>query len=267
MAGVAALSREPHELASDLDLCASSRAGCQSAFSTLAVRYQRPLRAFCARLVGNDQAEDVVQQSLVSAWVALADRQVEVDQPKAWLYRIARNQAMDWLRSAGSAWGELDPNWQAPDTTEHAVESRDRLGRLSAGMKDLPARQREALVMHAMAGHSYGDIAAVMDTNVPAVSQLINRARTRLRAAIAALLPPPLIARFHARAARASSPGPVGRAAVLVSVASACAIGSVVTNGPPSNHPRASTPSAPAASSASAASVAAAASRHSVKPQ
>src|SRR2546423_1335191 len=182
MAGVPALSREPHELASDLDLCASSRAGCQAAFSALAARYQRPLRTFCARLVGNDQAEDVVQQSLVSAWVALSDRQVEVEQPKAGLYRIARNQAMDWLRCAGSAWGQLDPNWQAPDTTEHAVESRDRLGRLSAGMKDLPARQREALVMHAMAGRSYGDIAAVMDTNIPAVSQLINRARTRLRA-------------------------------------------------------------------------------------
>src|SRR2546423_2217600 len=119
MAGVPALSREPHELASDLDLCASSRAGCQSAFSTLAARYQRPLRAFCARLVGNDQAEDVVQQSLVSAWVALSDRQVEVEPPKAWPYRIPRNPAMDWLRPAGSPLGGLAPNWPATDTAQH----------------------------------------------------------------------------------------------------------------------------------------------------
>jgi RNA polymerase sigma-70 factor (ECF subfamily) len=206
---------ERRDAASDLELCAFCRAGSSTAFSQLAERYQAPLHAYCARLVGRDHAEDVVQQSLVKAWLALSNESVEVGNPKGWLYRIVHNQAMDHVRTSRTRWEELDPDWEADDSTERTFELRDRLGRVSVAISELPGRQREALLMHTVDGHPYRDIALAMDTNIPAVSQLITRARARLREIPAVLLPSSALLRLNRAVAKGSSLSPAAKASVL----------------------------------------------------
>jgi RNA polymerase sigma factor (sigma-70 family) len=200
------------------------------AFSKLAMRHRAPLLAYCTRLVGPDHAEDVLQQTMLKAWLALEQQSVDVTNPRAWLYRIAHNQAMDHLRRAGAPWDELDCEWESPESTERAVEAQERLGRVSEGIRGLPIRQREALVMHSLRGDSYADIAVKMDTNVPSVSQLITRARARLRE-IPAVVPAWLVVRRLTGAARRATAGLSGStkaAVVAVTVATGAAVPLVV---------------------------------------
>jgi RNA polymerase sigma factor (sigma-70 family) len=190
-----------------------------AAFAKLAARHRGPLLAYCARLVGQDHAEDVLQQTMLKAWLAIEKQGVDVESPRAWLFRIAHNQAMDHLRKAGTPWDELDCEWESPESTERAYEALDRLGRVSDGIKGLPVRQRDALLMHSLSGDSYADIATKMNTNVPVISQLITRARARLRE-IPAVLPPLLLLRRLTGAARRATAGlsTTTKAAVVASV-------------------------------------------------
>src|SRR3954454_11075881 len=174
-------------------------------------RYEAELLAYAARLVGADDAADVVQQAFVKAWSAIAEGHEEIDNPRAWLYRVVRNGALDQLRRARGGWNELDTELPAPGSTEHTFEGIERLGRVSFAVAGLPDRQRRALVMHALDGRSYSDVAVAMGTDVPVVSQLIARARARLRE-LAVAVSPPLV-----RAARCL--GSLGGSAKLAVVA------------------------------------------------
>lgn len=215
------------------------------AFSKLAMRHRAPLLAYCTRLVGPDHAEDVLQQTMLKAWLALEQQSVDVTNPRAWLYRIAHNQAMDHLRRSGAPWDELDCEWESPESTERAFEAQERLGRVSDGIRELPVRQREALVMHSFRGDSYADIAVKLDTNVPSVSQLIMRARARLRE-IPAVLPLWLVVRRVTGAARRASAGLSGgtkAAVVAVTVATGAAVPLVAER----DRPQAPGPAGPSA--------------------
>ena len=170
-----------------------------AAFAKLAGRAPRPpARLLHARLVGQDHAEDVLQQTMLKAWLAIEKQGVDVESPRAWLFRIAHNQAMDHLRKAGTPWDQARlRELESPESTERAYEALDRLGRVSDGIKGLPVRQRDALLMHSLSGDSYADIATKMNTNVPVISQLITRA--------------PAPARDPRRAAPPSPPAPPDR--------------------------------------------------------
>ncbi len=86
---------------SDRRLAELSRTGDERAFETLVRRHRHALHVYAARLLGADaRAEDALQHALMSAWVALRDRGVEVAHPRAWLYGIVHNSAVTLLRRA-----------------------------------------------------------------------------------------------------------------------------------------------------------------------
>jgi RNA polymerase sigma-70 factor, ECF subfamily len=75
--------------------------GDEDAFRELTDRYRRELQFHCYRILGSMQdAEDALQETMVSAWRGLA-RFEERSPLRAWLYRIATNRCMDALRDAG----------------------------------------------------------------------------------------------------------------------------------------------------------------------
>ncbi|TMD00310.1 MAG: RNA polymerase sigma factor [Chloroflexi bacterium] len=97
---------------SDQRLLALARGGHERAFEALVLRYRRPLLRFCRRRMrlSHARAEDVVQQSLLKAWMALAAG-TEVRDFKPWLYSIVRNTAFNAVRGqadgGGAARGDL----------------------------------------------------------------------------------------------------------------------------------------------------------------
>ncbi len=93
---------------SDARLIELAREGHERAFEALVHRYRRQLLAYCRRLSPTEAgAEDVLQQALLQAWVAIG-REAEVRDVRAWLYRIVHNVAISHLRRPGGELVELD---------------------------------------------------------------------------------------------------------------------------------------------------------------
>jgi RNA polymerase sigma-70 factor, ECF subfamily len=143
------------------------------------------LRRFAARQLGENAglAEDVVQEALLSAHRAIAAGTCP-EHPRAWLFAIVRNAAVDAVRATRPA-GTLDEHdhGTADELVPAAVEQGEWIDWLMGAIGELPARQREALVGHTIEGRSYREIAARQQTTVSAVKSLIGRARRALSSA------------------------------------------------------------------------------------
>ncbi|HEY4426840.1 MAG TPA: sigma-70 family RNA polymerase sigma factor [Solirubrobacteraceae bacterium] len=227
---------------SDQRLLELARRGHERAFEALVHRYRRPLLRYCARMgLADGVAEEVLQQSLLRAWLALG-RRVEVREPRPWLYRIVHNTAVNALRSAEH---RFQPAEEAAPHAGAAVESelerRIALRDALSGVAALPHMQRQAIVLSALGGHSHEEVATVLGVSDGAVRGLLHRARTTLRGAAAALTPQPLIS--WACGTGAATPtaerlaelspqlGGAGMAAVLAKGAAVALTGAVVVAG------------------------------------
>jgi RNA polymerase sigma factor (sigma-70 family) len=233
----------------DQALLALVRHGDERAFEALVLRYRRSLRSYCTRLgVPAQGTEDVVQQALLEAWLALRGG-AQVHAFKAWLYRIAHNIALDAIRETSRAEAlACSEAAQAvgPRSPTHEPGLHEALTAVAA----LPLLQREAIVRTALAGESHEQVGHYLGLTAGAVRGLIYRGRTTLRSALAALLPPwlpRLIASrgsssgglresFYGLATNASTAGSAG-ALVKAGVMAAVAATAITTTLPePASH-------------------------------
>src|SRR4051794_14712251 len=180
-----------------------TRDGNERAFEAIVQRYSRPLLRYCSRILPAARAEDAVQQAFLSAHRAIHAGDAELNL-RPWLYRIAHNAALNLLRQTGFDYEEMSEEIDGVETPPQAFERGERLKNVVAAVRDLPERQRDAIVLQAMEGRSYEEIAAELGVSDGAVRQLLNRARNTLREAAAALTPSGLLARI------ASSGGEAG---------------------------------------------------------
>ena len=87
----------------DRALAARAGHGDQQAFAELYDRHAAGLLAFASQYVGDRAAaEDVVQQTFLAAYRTLRDG-TELEHPRAWLYHVARNNALTTIRDRGPA--------------------------------------------------------------------------------------------------------------------------------------------------------------------
>src|SRR4051794_27393569 len=164
-------------------------------------RYRDRLVSYVRRMSAGADAEDVVQDVLTRAFLALrAD-----DRPMAlrpWLYRVAHNRCLDVLRKPVPVpTDEVDLGATATTLGEQ-VAGRERLRQIVADIQDLPDQQRSALIIRELEGLSYEELAEALETTVPAIKSLLVRARMNLaraaeqrsqaeQASLARLLPRP----------------------------------------------------------------------------
>lgn len=173
----------------DGDLAGRSAAGDDEAFAEIMHRHrQRVYRLILANVADPDEALDLVQETFVSAHGAL--RRFDPARPMpAWLARIALNKCRDWgrRRAVRRLFGISTPLEEIADL--HAderplpdAEAADRaeIARLSRAIAQLPASQREPLVLCAVEGLSQADAATVLSISEKAVETRIRRARARL---------------------------------------------------------------------------------------
>ena len=168
----------------DSALVAAARAGDRDAFAALIERHYARTHALAAALVG-DEAEDVVQEAVLQAFLGL-DTLREPARFGAWLYRIAANLARMRLRRLTlqeTVRKSLRP------TDGDGAERAETAALVREALAMLPNAQREAVLMHDVAGYSAGEIAERLGGSSGAVRVRLHRARRELRSRLAALRP------------------------------------------------------------------------------
>jgi RNA polymerase sigma-70 factor (ECF subfamily) len=139
------------------------------------------LHRYCARMTGSViDGEDVVQEALMKAIEALP--RLSVEHPEAWLFRIAHNAALDFLRRRArhdAVRSDQDPELVADPAA--TIDARYSAAASLRTFMRLPAAQRSCVILMDVLGYSVQEISAVMDASIPAVKASLHRGRTRLR--------------------------------------------------------------------------------------
>ncbi len=157
------------------DLIADAREQFLSMVNTI-----RPeLHRYCARLTGSViEGEDIVQDTLAKGFYALSLR-AEVPLLRPWLFRIAHNTAIDFLKSHGrkcmDAHAEIEQIAGFDDKPDPVIV-RAALARFLA----LPVSQRSAVILKDVLGHSLEETAETMGSTVMAVKAALVRGRGKL---------------------------------------------------------------------------------------
>ncbi|MEJ2088460.1 MAG: sigma-70 family RNA polymerase sigma factor, partial [Gammaproteobacteria bacterium] len=140
---------------------------------------RRDLFAYCRRLTDNLwDAEDLAQDTLMRAFSQLGVTYPEVDNPKAYLLRIASNVWIDRQRRE-SRRGELEALVAADPMHEPDRTALRDAGRTLA--ERLPPRERAAIVLKDLFGMTNSEVAHLLATTEGAVKSALHRARDRLR--------------------------------------------------------------------------------------
>jgi RNA polymerase sigma factor (sigma-70 family) len=171
----------PSRLLSDSRLTRRATKGDRRAFEAIYQRYHQELYRFCLAMVGNPQdAQDALQNTMVKVLRALPgeERHIEL---KPWLYRIARNEAIETVRKRRDSAELESEHTPSPLQIAETAEARERLRRLIADLEELPERQRGALVMRELAGLGFEQIAAAFETSPAVARQTVYEARLSLR--------------------------------------------------------------------------------------
>jgi RNA polymerase sigma-70 factor (ECF subfamily) len=182
------------ETTSDVELMLKVKRGDREAFGLLVHRYRKPLINFIYRFTTNPgESEDLAQEVFVRAYQSAAKYE-----PKAafstWLYRIATNVALNYLRDhkpqlsrsldsgleseESAQWLELRDKRALAD--ERLME-RERELQIRRALASLPENQRLAVVLTKYQDLSLRDAGVILNCSETAVKSLIFRAYTTLR--------------------------------------------------------------------------------------
>jgi RNA polymerase sigma factor (sigma-70 family) len=167
-------------MSSDERLAQRAAAGDQAAFEQIYVRYHQDLYRFCLAMVGNPpDAQDALQNTMIKVLRSLPGekRQIKL---KPWLYRIARNEAVEILRRRRES-TELEPEQMPVAALTETAETRERLRTLLADLEQLPERQRAALVMRELSGLDFDQIGTAFGSSAAVARQTLYEARLSLR--------------------------------------------------------------------------------------
>ena len=148
----------------------------------LLVAMRPRLHRYCARMVGSViDGEDVLQDALTKAMEAHSTAG-SIGNPEGWLFRIAHNTALDFLRRRNrqEALRSVEEVDMIVDQLD-AVESRQIAATSLRTFMRLPVAQRSSVILMDVLGCSLKEICAVMDCSLPAVKAALHRGRTQLR--------------------------------------------------------------------------------------
>ena len=153
------------------------------------------VRFFAARLRSMAAAEDLVQDLYVR--VASLDAAERVENPSAYLYRLASNLMLDRLRSDRRS-GARDASWLQGQrlelggesvadqpTAEQSVAARQRLAQVARAIADLPPKTRRAFELHKLEGLTQEETARALGVSRKTVEKQISAALQRLVATLA----------------------------------------------------------------------------------
>ena len=197
--GVIAARDRPSNLtgASDQEVVACAKQGDEAAYRELLRRYERPVFALLYRMVRDRAlAEDLAQDTFVKILNGIRSYRPEF-KFSSWVFKIANNAAIDHLRRRGidtiSLHGAPDAitperiaatSLDLPDRGEtplEELEARELGGAIERAIGRLRPEYRACILLRHVEGHSYDEIAEMLDLPLGTVKTYIHRARNELR--------------------------------------------------------------------------------------
>ena len=127
------------------------------------------------------EAEDAVQEVFLKLWET-RDRLDDIQSPKAYSIRLLKNLCLNRIRQARQLRFAAElPEAEAGQSQDEVLDARKRLDKVLEGIKALPERQREILVLRSFEGCSYAEIARQTGMSQATLRVLLARARKTLK--------------------------------------------------------------------------------------
>ncbi len=138
------------------------------------------LRAFAISLSGNvDRADDLVQETILRALANIQSFQPGTNMP-AWLFTILRNLFRSEYRKRRREVEDADGSFAETLKSQPEQLGRVEFQEFREALAQLPAEQREALILVGASGFSYEEAADICECAVGTIKSRVNRARSRL---------------------------------------------------------------------------------------
>ncbi|MEZ5976339.1 MAG: RNA polymerase sigma factor [Planctomycetota bacterium] len=174
------------------------RGGDAQAFTPLVQRYQAQLLAFARGMLGSTgPIEDVVQEAflrLARKPPEIADIGLHPEQAaahlSAWLHRVTRNLCVDMMRSEAKR-REREQHVAATEAVSGGiaqVEASDTRAAVERSLDQLPAEQREVLVLRLLGDKSYREIAEITGKKLGTIGWLVSRGLSTLSRELGSLV-------------------------------------------------------------------------------
>lgn len=184
----------------DADLVALAQQGREAAYRELVRRYERPVFSLIFRMVRDREvAEDLTQDSFIKVLNHI-DRYRPEFKLSSWLFKIANNVAIDFLRKRQLETVSIDGSPHAASAAEIEATSFDVVARQESALEEMEAKElgsaieraierlrpeyRSCIMLRHVEGRSYEEIAATLDLPLGTVKTYIHRARHQLREAL-----------------------------------------------------------------------------------
>lgn len=170
----------------DVDLVRRAQQGEREAFTELFNRLHQPVLSYVYHMLGDRQpAEDVTQDAFIRAHQKIDHLGPPWDF-KSWVFRIASNLAIDYIRGGRRFVEAEDEELMAePPTTRRPLERRVQQEELRQGIRKtldaMPTSYRQALILREFNGLSYEEVARALECSYENARQLVHRARLRFR--------------------------------------------------------------------------------------
>ncbi|MEM9633782.1 MAG: RNA polymerase sigma factor [Pseudomonadota bacterium] len=146
--------------------------------------YDALVKRITWRLGSGGDVHDIVQDTYLKLQSLPEDS--KVDNPRSYIFRMADNLAIDKMRSGQRELrifeaGEEREYMDSSPSPEKSTDYKQRLRKLEQIIDDLPARQREAFILHKFDGLSHAQVAEQMSISTSAVEKLIMKALATCR--------------------------------------------------------------------------------------
>ncbi len=175
----------------DIELIADALGGREDGFEELVRRYQRPITAYVYRMLSDyDASLDVTQEVFIKVYNSLSKYSSEY-KFSTWLYRIAHNAAIDYMRrnsvnqqslETENADGTYQLQIESPrPTPEQEREQTEWRNEIESVVKCLPVAYRDLIVLRHSRDMSYDEIAEITGLPLGTVKNRLFRAREMMR--------------------------------------------------------------------------------------
>jgi len=175
----------------DEELVKEVQKGDDQAFEHIVQRYQGKLFAYIMRLMNHrDEAHDITQDVFLKAYKYIQRFDTE-RKFSSWVYRIAHNETVNWLKKKTRAKVEsldshVENGFQLADATntEKAYIREEEGSVVREAIESLPEKYKEVMELRYLKQQSYEEISKKLDKPINTVGTLINRAKKKLALAL-----------------------------------------------------------------------------------